>query len=60
MEQTPQKTNLIAKLAKQKAEAQKTGSNSGNFGKFKSSKFGVSKKSLLTPTWGGRNGQGKP
>ena len=53
------KTSLLVQLAQQKAEAQKAGKNSKNFDKFKSSKFGQGKP-LLGPSWGGRNGQGKP
>ena len=53
------KASLLVQLAQQKAEAQKSGKNSKNFDKFKSSKFGQGKR-LLGPSWGGRNGQGKP
>lgn len=56
--ETP-KTNLLTELAKQKSEAQKTGANKEQFGKFKSKAVG-SDRSLLGPSWGGRNGQGKP
>lgn len=60
MEQDSKKTNLIAQLARRKAEAQKAGGKTGNFSKFQSNKNGMSKKPLLGPAWGGRNGQGKP
>lgn len=54
------KPNLIAQLAEQKAQAQKNGGRSTKFGKFDERKPRFVEKGLLGPSWGGRNGQGKP
>ena len=60
MDQPAQTTNLIAELAKRKAEAQKNGASSGYFGKFNSNKSGFLEKAQPIPKRGGRNRQGKP
>lgn len=62
MEQTQSKTNLIAQLAKRKAEAQKAGTQGGSqyFGNRSPSPSRHIEKPLPLPPRGGRNGQGKP
>lgn len=56
-----QKTNLLAQLAKQKAEQQAAGKQKNMFGRELSSKLAKRSGSFFTPTKpGGRNGQGKP
>lgn len=57
MKTVEKKSNLLTQLAKRKAE-EKTKAQA--FGKFQSTPSRYGNKTLLGPSWGGRNGQGKP
>lgn len=57
---TPPKPNLLAQIAKNKAEAQKAGKSFGFFGNSSSSRFPRPMNDRPSAKRGGRNGQGKP
>lgn len=56
MKKTVPKPNLLVELTKRKMEAQKTGANSGSFGKFQRSKPRNENNSNVGPAWGPRKG----
>ena len=60
MEKQDQKPNLLAQIAKNKAEAQKAGKGSGFFSQQQSSRFPRPINDRPSAKRGGRNGQGKP
>ena len=60
MKKKKTKKNLLVELAKQKAEAQKNGLTPSPFRKFNDGKSKSKQKLRVGPSWGGRNGQGKP
>jgi len=57
MKKVEKKSSLITQLAKRKAEEN---AKAQAFGKFHSTPSRYGNKPLLGPSWGGRNGQGKP
>lgn len=60
MEKQDQKPNLLAQIAKKKADAQKAGQGHGFFGQQTSSRFPRPMNDRPSAKRGGRNGQGKP
>jgi hypothetical protein len=60
MDQTTEKTNLLAQLAKRKAEAQKGGHAPQKSSKYQSNQSRYLQKAQPFAPRGGRNGQGKP